>query len=117
MSDDSPTPIRRPTPRPADTPENYVVDRRKILLGLGFGTAALAGLRGMDGVDDVVLSTGSLPATDDAPETTAATEANGAITTNEPEPFEAPVFDAQLRLAEGQTADVCLLYTSDAADD
>ena len=93
-------------PRTGDEPENYVVDRRKIVLGLGFGTAALAGLRGMGGGESILESgspTEAAAAGDDA----AAAAADGTTTvTGEPEPFEAPVFDSGLRLADGQTADV-----------
>ena len=105
MSDDSPTPRPGPVPRTGDEPENYVVDRRKIVLGLGFGTAALAGLRGMGGGESI-LESGS-PTEVAAPgDDAAAAAADGTTVTGEPEPFEAPVFDSTLRLAEGQTADV-----------
>ena len=104
VSDESPTPRQRPTPRAQDEPENYIVDRRKIVLGLGFGTAALAGLRGMGGSPSVVVAG---TAADDAADTAAATDAAADVAvTGEPEPFTAPVLDDSLRLADGQSADV-----------
>ncbi len=107
MSDETPTPRQRPVPRSTDEPENYVVDRRKIVLGLGFGTAALAGLRGMGAGESVVVS-GSPGAVDAGSDGTGETAADGTAVVSEPEPFDGPVFDSSLRLADGQTADLVL---------
>ncbi len=103
MPDESPTPRQRPVPRSAETPESYVVDRRKIILGLGFGTAALAGLRGMDAGTSIV-GTAATPAANESTDTAAA--ADSVAVTSEPEPFVGPVFDEAKRLAPGQSADV-----------
>jgi len=105
---------RRPTPGPTppdpDAPLNYVVDRRKVVFGIGFGAMAAAGTRHLDtqGDDGVsqVLSTGSETA---ATETTIAPDPvtipfGEAPPTNDP--FEAPVLDESARLAPGATADV-----------
>jgi hypothetical protein len=103
VPDESPTPRQRPVPRSAETPESYVVDRRKIILGLGFGTAALAGLRGMDAGTSIV-GTAATPAANESTDTAAA--ADSVAVTSEPEPFVGPVFDEAKRLAPGQSADV-----------
>ena len=100
-------PRPQPGPQPDDNPLNYLVDRRKVVLGLGFGAATLAGLVG--------LGENAAPAdevTAGAEGTTTTTEppTSGAVAVGEPstEPFVAPVFDEAGRLGQGETAEVVL---------
>lgn len=102
VSDDQRNPRPPPRPRPQNSPTNFVVDRRKVVLGLGFGVAAAAGLRNL-GTDDepsTRLDTTNRTSNTDSP----------PITTNEVEQFEAPVLDSAARLQQGQTADT--VFTS-----
>lgn len=108
-------PIPGPDPRRTTDPENPVVDRRKIVFGLGFGVVAAAGARYLDTPDPSTVSTGSAaPSPDQAGDVDAVdgdTGSESPITSAGDRPqtegaFEAPVLDASKRLAPGQTADV-----------
>lgn len=109
-------PFPGPDPRRPTGPENPVVDRRKVVFGLGFGVVAAAGARYLDTADSSTVSTSSsaTPAST-ADDTAAADAASGnnesPITTSSDLPqtegsFEAPILDSSKRLAPGQTADV-----------
>ncbi len=106
-------PFPGPDRQPAIEPENPVIDRRKVVFGLGFGVVAAAGARYLDTANSSTVSTGSAASTvtsgtDDDP---AAGATDSPITASGDLPqtegvFEAPVFDASKRLGPGQTADV-----------
>lgn len=128
MSDSPPNKRRAATPHPGPRPkkavdpsalpDELVVDRRKIVFGLGFGVVAAAGARYLDTPRPSTITTsatGSLNATGDASDDAAASTEQSPVTgSNDPTndvpqttgEFEAPVLDASKRLADGQTADV-----------
>ena len=105
-----------PTPPRPGEPVSYIVDRRRIVLGLGFGIATAAGMRHLPDTEsegDVVAS-GSEPSasTEELPEGLAngdiATEVADVTVVNEVGPFEAPIFDEALRLPSDGVAEVVL---------
>ena len=102
--------VERPRPRPDttpddDTPAEHLVDRRKVVLGLGFGAATIAGLTGLGDRKSSTQVATSTP----TPSTTTTTAPGGAVAVGEPgAPFVAPVFDDGRRLGEGESADVSL---------
>lgn len=121
MSDSPKKPRRAASPHPgpkrprAIDPEELVVDRRKIVFGLGFGVVAAAGARYLDTPTVPNISTApSTVATSDTSETASEEPTTDAQTVEGQQadppvtagPFEAPVLDESMRLADGQTADV-----------
>ena len=111
VSDQSRRPA--PGPRPSNEPLNYVVDRRKVLFGLGFGAMTAAGVRHLDqsSIDGETASevlSGSQEAVDasSSPVTSTPEPASFAEPPATGEPFAAPVLDESKRLAPGQVADV-----------
>jgi len=96
VSDDQRIPRPLPGPRPSTDPTNYLVDRRKVIVGLGFGIASAAGLRSLGRTTE--------PAEPTSVETSGQ-EADVATVT-ETARFEAPVLDPSAQLDSGQTADV-----------
>lgn len=106
MEDAAESPRPQPGPPPdADTPVEHLVDRRKVVLGLGFGAATIAGLTGL-GERTTNRRVTTTSATID---TTSTTAPGAAVAVGEPgAPFVAPVFDETRRLGEGQTAEVSL---------
>ncbi len=108
MEDDAQPPRAAPEPLPDDEPVDYLVDRRKVVMGLGFGAATLAGLSGLRSPRPSVVQSGD--ATPGSTTTTTTTEPGGAMSVGEPTtgPFEPPVFDAGAALAEGDEADLVL---------
>ncbi len=109
-------PFPGPDPRRPTEPENPVVDRRKVVFGLGFGVVAAAGARYLDTADSSTVSTANTAtpasaADDAAADDITAENTESPITTSSDLPqtqgsFEAPVLDPSKRLALGQTADV-----------
>jgi hypothetical protein len=97
VSDDQRIPRPLPGPRPSADPTNYLVDRRKIILGLGFGIASAAGLRSLGGT--------TKPAEEPTSVETSAQPADVATVT-ETASFDPPVLEPSAQLAAGQTADV-----------
>ena len=94
---------------------NFIIDRRKVVFGVGFSILSAASIRHLDGAQTVITSS---PRPSDPAETTTAAGTADPIAT-EPaddfaeapattEPFEAPVLDAGARLQPGQQADVVL---------
>ncbi|MGI9606068.1 MAG: amidohydrolase family protein [Acidimicrobiales bacterium] len=111
MPDAPPNPRPKPGPTPHDGPTSYVVDRRKVVFGLGFGVVAAAGLGALEGISLPQSSALTLDTvgTDTQPDGTA--ESDELTTVTEPVdlgPFEAPIFDETRRLATGQPADFVL---------
>ena len=107
MEDAEESPRPKPDPESVDSPLEHLVDRRKVVLGLGFGAATVAGLAGLgDRTTAPVVATGSATTTT----TTEAPASAGAVAVGEPStgPFVAPVFDASKGLVEGESADVVL---------
>ena len=102
-----------PTPGAPDQPMNYIIDRRKVVFGLGFGILSAGSIRHLD-------SASSLITTSPRPTEPVATASNVSTDPQQPavedfsappettEPFDAPVLDANARLAPGQQADVVL---------
>lgn len=91
------------------------MDRRKIVLGLGFGVVAAAGARYLDTPDTSTVSTGSATSSNSSDPSSAAADTaestDAPITAADDLPqtegsFEAPVLDASKRMDPGQTADV-----------
>lgn len=105
-----------PQPRPDNEPLNYVVDRRKVVFGLGFGVAAAAGTRHLDtsalgraATSEVLSGSASDAGADEGAAVTATPEPTSfADAPSTTEPFSAPVLDESKRLSPGQTADVVL---------
>lgn len=103
-----------PNRRRPITPDELVVDRRKIVFGLGFGVVAAAGARYLDtpNTSAVITTTprnsptsAASPEADSSDSTPAAADGtvDAPVTSG---PFDAPVLDASKRLAPGQSADV-----------
>ena len=95
---------------------NYVIDRRKVVFGVGFSILSAASIRHLDAANTVV-TTNPRPA--DPTESTASDAVTGQPISTAPAeefaaapetagPFEAPILDASARLQPGQQADVVL---------
>lgn len=110
----------RPGPKPQTqtTIEDPVIDRRRIVLGLGFGVAAAAGLRhvpnGPEQSAQVSTSAGTSATSTNADSNGELVDAQPGVSTDAPTttseiaPFEAPVFDASVRLPAGGVAELVL---------
>ena len=110
-------PQRKPGPTPPEPgqPLNYIVDRRKVVFGVGFGVLSAASIRHLDTPRSVV-TTNPRPA--DPTDTEITADLAGSQTSASPEdfaaapepvePFEAPILDGSVRLQPGQQADVVL---------
>ena len=108
----------RPGPKPIDPdqPFNYVVDRRKVVFGVGFGLLSAASIRHLDNGRRPVVTTSPRPTAPPEQNSAVAGESlinasaeddfSGPLATEEP--FDAPILDASARLAPGQSADVVL---------
>jgi N-acyl-D-aspartate/D-glutamate deacylase len=113
VPDQRPPPSPGPRPRDENEPLNYVVDRRKVVFGLGFGVMTAAGVRHLDEFGVALPSSSQIEtssndvassAVDTSIDTEVPTNFADAPPTNTA--FDAPVLDAAKRLAPGQTADV-----------